>query len=198
MLKLDVFDLMDRQEPSGYLDPRTAAQMRAQAYDDGYRAGWQDATDQLRADADRNLAALSEGVQALAFTHAEARALVEAQLGTLIRDLLARLLPEARAHALPEQVGQELRAMLARDATARLVLRAAPGTQALLAPVLGALAAAAQVSIVEEPAFGPGQVEICGQDQQRRIDLDALTALLALPPVAAPLRDEPTKGVRNG
>lgn len=181
MLKLEVFELDGRAADTGYLDRRSAENLRNQGYEEGYAAGWQDSAVHAADTSASQLASAVDALQRLSFTYAEARLLAEQQLTQLIETLLRRLVPAALELALPSRVAHELGVLLARDPQARLVLRCAPATVAILTPILESMPPNAQIVFEEEPAFAPAQVIISGHDQKRWIDLDPLLPLFAVP-----------------
>lgn len=177
MVKLEVFDSPDTAERLAYLDPESVEALRNTAFDQGYEAGWQDATQAARTEDSKCRAAVAEALQALTFTYVEARAMAEAQLTDIVARIVRQLVPGLCATALPGRVAQELRLMLARDSTAPLQVLCAPETRQVLSDVMAQLPPGAAVTLLEEPTLAPAQVLLHGHDQMREIDLAGVIAL---------------------
>ncbi|SEM52150.1 flagellar assembly protein FliH [Gemmobacter aquatilis] len=148
---------------------------RLHAYEQGYTAGWEDATAaqvkeqaQLRADATRN-------IQALGFTFQEAQAHVLKALAPLLQEVVGHLLPELARESLGPTVLESLMPLAEEmaETPVTLVLNpvARPAIEALLEQATGL-----PIAIVEEPTLSEGQVYLRLGDSETHIDLDRATA----------------------
>lgn len=156
--------------------------LQGAAYDQGYAAGWEDATragieGQTRIDAD-----LARHLQQLGLTYAEARQHMLAALAPLMSRMVTGLLPEIAREALAPVVLAELfpLAKTASDAPVTLVLHPAArkAIETRLANVVGL-----PLTIAEDATLDRDQVflrldtvESC---IEARIDLTAATARIA-------------------
>lgn len=196
MLKLEVFETHNPEDPSGYLDPQSAVKDREAAYAQGFEAGWKAATEKMRSAEAQLRAATLEAVQALTFTYAEAREMTEAQVSDLVQGLVTLLLPDVIEAALPGRVAQELRQILARDKQATIGLRCRPEMRVFIDPIVADLPSGTRVTLEETDEFDLAQVEICGRDQKRVIDLASLQKLLVSECSHVPITA--AKGIRHG
>jgi flagellar assembly protein FliH len=178
-LKLEVFD--SGETPAGatvVMQGSDLAEAHLAAYEQGYTAGWDDATGAASDDQTRLRAELARNLQALSFTFHEARAHVLRALAPLIEEMTARILPEIAREALAPLVVETLMpfAEQAADAPVAIVLNPAarPAVEALLDDRAGL-----PFTLSEEPTLGEGQVYIRLGDSEARIDLDRATAEIA-------------------
>lgn len=171
-LRLEVFEV-ENQEPAQatvVTDLAALEEAKLAAYEQGYSAGWEDASAAEEQDQTRIRADLARSIQALSFTYHEARAHVLQATEPLILKVLGRLLPQVAARSLPGRVLEELQPYLRdlADAPIQLVMNPAarPAIEALLTenPEL-------PVELVDEPSLGEGQVYLHLGDTEMRVDL---------------------------
>jgi flagellar assembly protein FliH len=148
------------------------------AYEQGYTAGWDDATGAASDDQTRIRADLARNLQAMSFTFHEARAHVLRALAPLIEEMTARILPAIARESLAPLVVETVMPLAeqAADAPVVIVLNpvARPAVEALLQDSAGL-----PVTFREEPTLGEGQVYIRLADTETRIDLDRATDEIA-------------------
>lgn len=183
-LRLEVFETGSPAADSTIVtDIGAMEEARLAAYEQGYTAGWDDATaaqseeqTRLRADIGRNL-------QALGFTYQEARSHLLRAIEPLLVDITASLLPALAREALAPVVLETLMplAEAAADAPVTLVLN--PANRAAVDSLVTA-ATGLPLTIVEEPTLGEGQVYLRLGDTETQVDLDRTVAA-----VTAALRD---------
>jgi flagellar assembly protein FliH len=94
-LNLEVFDIPQPQAntPVVMLEAIAFEEAKLSAYDQGYRAGWDDAVQAQSSDQAQISAELARNLKSLSFTFAEARGHVLAAMQPLLADIVARLLP---------------------------------------------------------------------------------------------------------
>jgi flagellar assembly protein FliH len=182
-LRLEVFDTAP--EPAAAPAPVSGAEAVSDAderalgaFENGYKAGWDDAAAALDDAAAQARAEAARALQALAFTHADARAHVVAALEPLLRAMVARLLPAIARDALVPQIAAVLAGCAAGAAEAPLELVVAPAMRPAVAALL-AERADPPVHLVEDPALGAGQAWLRQGAGETRIDLDAVAAQIA-------------------
>jgi flagellar assembly protein FliH len=166
---------------AGAADPVTEADERALgAFENGYKAGWDDAVAALEDGASQQRAEVARALQALVFTHSDARSTVLAALEPLLRAMVARILPEIAQAALVPQIAAVLAAPAAAAAEAPLELVVSPGARGAVEAWLETRGVG-DLRIVDDPALGAAQVTIRQGDAETRIDLDgAVTAITTL------------------
>lgn len=178
-LRLEVFDLPDApsSRSSVMMESGALEDMRMQAFEQGYTAGWDDAAASQTDEQTRIKADFARNLQSLGFTFQEARMHVLRALQPLIQEIVTRLLPQVAREALASVALETLMPMADEmaDAPVTLVLNPASrsAVQALLEQATGL-----PLTIVEEPTLGEGQVYLRLGDIETRIDLDAATTAI--------------------
>lgn len=184
-LRLEVFDVQDASSTRATIvtDANQMEDIRMQAYEQGYTAGWDDAAAAQSEDQSRIQADFARNLQSLGFTFHEARMHVLRAVQPLLTEIVSCLLPEMAREGLAS-VALEILMPLAdemADAPVTLVLNPAsrPAVEALLEQATGL-----QLTVLEEPTLGEGQVYLRLGDVETRVDLDRATA-----DIAAAVRD---------
>lgn len=146
---------------------------RLAAYEDGYKAGWDDAVTAESSAKARIGADFEKTLQDLSFSFHEARSHVLNGIGPLLAMMAEKVLPEmARSH-FAETVTEIVQAAAARAADRPVELVVNPENR----PALDELMAeepALPVTLIEEPSLGPGQAFIRAASAETAVDLDAV------------------------
>lgn len=179
-VKLEVFgrDAVDSVgEETLVMSSDALEEARLEAFDKGYRAGWDDAVAAQEDEAQRLRAEIGRNLQALSFTYHEARGHLLRGLGPLMTEICDRVLPEVAHAALGGIVRETLEPIAAEalDRPVTLVLHpdARPAVEAALAEN-----ATPPLELIEETALAPGQLHLRWDAGERRIDLDAAVAAI--------------------
>ncbi len=178
-LRLEVFEAA---EPGQDAIPAPVAgadqESRLEAYEQGYRAGWEDAAAAHAEDQRRIRVDLARSLQALGFTYQEARAHVLKSLAPLMQDMVGKLLPEMAREALAPTVLETLMPLAEQlaDEPVTLVVNAndRKAIEELLEQATGL-----PVTIVEEATLSEGQAFLRLGLQEVHIDLARATAEIA-------------------
>lgn len=176
-LKLEIFEAADAPPAAAGTADHTLEEARLAAYEQGYTAGWEDASGAAAQEQTRIRADLARSIQALGFTFHEARAHVLKALGPLMQEMTGRLLPEMAREALAPTVLEALMPLAERLAEAPVELVLNPASRVPVESLLEQ-ATGLPLSIVEEPSLGEGQVYLRLGGAETRIDLDAATGQL--------------------
>lgn len=160
-------------------DRASVEEARLAAWEQGYRAGWDDAVSAEAGEKEKIAADLARNLQALAFTWQEARAHILSAVEPLLTGMVERILPELARESLAPMVLEQLMPLAAEaaDQPATLVLNPAVRTR-----VETMLTAATGLPLVidEEPSLGEGQVYIRLGPREVKVDLSrATTAITA-------------------
>lgn len=179
LLKLEVFETVETHKKATVVtDIGALEEARLAAYEQGYSAGWEDASNATSEDQTRIGADLARSIQALGFTYHEARMHVLRAIGPLLQEMVARLLPEMAREALAPVVLETLMPMAETmaDAPVSIVMNPAvrPAIEALLERATGL-----PLTVIEEPTLGEGQVYLRLGDTETHVDLDRATAEIA-------------------
>jgi flagellar biosynthesis/type III secretory pathway protein FliH len=173
-LKLEVFetDFAMALGVSTALDRAELEEQRLEAFETGYKAGWDDAVAASSDAESEQREAVARTLQALSFTFHDARAHVLHALSPMIAEVAARLLPEIAHAALPHMVVEALGpyADMASEAPVLILLNpeARHRVEALVGQQPGL-----PVRYQEAPELGPGQVSLRLGETETRVDLDA-------------------------
>ncbi|MBD3764971.1 MAG: flagellar biosynthesis protein [Rhodobacterales bacterium] len=164
--------------PASGAAPGVEDDLHQAAFEQGYAAGWDDATAALN-DADRQLRSeLARSLQAQAFTYHEVRSEMLRALAPLFRGLTEVLLPQIARAALPGLLADQLMPLAERMTELPVLVTlhpaARPAAEALLAD-----ACRLPVTYREEPALGEGQAFLQVGATEVAIDLDRTLADLA-------------------
>ncbi len=179
-LKLEVFE-NTRPLAAGQtvvLNASDIEDVRLQAYEAGYSAGWEDAVKATSDDQNRIGSELANNLQKLGFTFQEARSHVLRSVQPLVTHLSTRLLPEMAQEVLAPIVLDTLTPLIdtLADAPIRVVLNpvSRPAVERLLSQAAGL-----PLIVEEEATLGEGQVYLRFGDSEHHIDLDQAVADIA-------------------
>lgn len=176
-LKLEVFETA--QEPPEkaivVLDALALEDSKLAAYDQGYSAGWEDATTAQSDDQTRMRADLARNLQSLGFTYHEARTHVLRAVEPLLQQVVGRLLPALARETLAPVVLEVLMPLVEKLADAPISLVVNPASRAAVETLLAA-ATNLPITIVEEPSLSEGQAYLRLGATETHIDLDGATA----------------------
>jgi flagellar assembly protein FliH len=177
-LQLEVFET--GATPSGttlVLEGSELEEARLQSFEQGYKAGWDDAVaaqdeerGALRSEIGRNL-------QALSFTYHDAQTHLLRAIAPLVCDTVARILPEIARQSLPHHIADEVMALAQSAAGTPVTLVINPAARGLVDTLIDGLPAP-PLAIAEEATLGEGQAWLRLGDSETRIDLDAAAATI--------------------
>lgn len=176
-LQLEVFETGAKPSDMMVIDSGQFEELKLDAFEQGYKAGWDDATTALSEDQNRIGAELARSLQSLSFTYHEARGSVLRALTPLLEEIAAKLLPVIAAEALAPMIAERL-APLADEATAvpvRIYINPA-AREAVTAHLAGH--EALPVELIEEPTLGEGQAALRFAATEEKIDLDGTVAAI--------------------
>lgn len=147
--------------------------IRLDAYEAGYKSGWDDAVSEREQSGAQIAANLERTLSELTFTYEEARQEVLSGLSSLFTQIIERFLPAMASASVLPQVEGELQALLAELGTGNCTLVASPETcQAL--EWLSEAHLETDIQIKPEAAFGDGRVQLQIATETRDIDLSGM------------------------
>lgn len=153
--------------------PRVTADDRTDTrYEEGYRAGWDDAVAAAEQNQSQVTEDLAKSLADISFGFTEARTHVLNGLAPVLSAMAEKLLPEAAQAHFAQTVLAAAR-QIAEGATDYPVeLAVAPQSRAAVEQILpGDLPFA--IEIVEDPLLGPGQAQMRAADIEKVLDLAA-------------------------
>lgn len=169
-IRLETF--FKAEEPPAPAEQATAAleEMKLDAYERGYVAGWEDSERQAEREALERRAMVERQLEALNFTYHDARGHVLRAMEPVLSAMLETMIPEvARAALIPEVITRLL--PLAQDLSeAPVTLRISKGCRADFETALAGLVLP-PLELRECADLGPGQAEIAFDQKETRVDL---------------------------
>lgn len=163
---------------------------RLEAFDKGYRAGWDDAI-KAKSDEEAQLAdGLAQSLQELSFTYHEVHAQILSNLGPLFDEILGRMLPALAQETLGAHVADQL-AGLARDiGKVQVEVSVAPGAGDHVSQLIGTAATSLPISVIESNEVPKGRADMRLGSKEITIDLSQVSAQI-LDAVRAVFNDQP-------
>lgn len=144
---------------------------RLEAFDKGYRAGWDDA---IKAKAEET-ADLSTGfgqmLQDLSFTYHDVHAQVLSNLEPLFDEVLDKILPVVARDSIGAHVAEQLASLAREIGTATVTIHVAPGAAEAVQGFVDAAAASLPVTVSEDPTLSEGQADIRFGRREIAVDL---------------------------
>lgn len=178
-LALEDFDADVARASGSAAASATGETQKLAAYEDGYRAGWDDAAasqTELQTTVSTELAA---HLQDLAFTFHEAKAHVLKSIEPLMKDILGQVLPGVAKAALPGIVAEEMNRLADGAAANPIILSVAPESREALLSVLPEEPGFPLI-VRDEPTLAEGQVFLRLGEREVEVDTGrATTEILA-------------------
>ncbi|GAB4261070.1 MAG: flagellar biosynthesis protein [Pararhodobacter sp.] len=170
-LRLEVFETPEVPDGPVFLMPEEVEELRLNAYERGYGAGWEDAGRQADAEESARKAAFARQAEQLTFTYHEARGHLLNALRPLLTAMLERVIPEAARVSVVPMVVEQLMPLATASLEAPITLRIAPGSRADFDAAFEGLVLP-PLDIVESADLAEGQAAFTFEALETRIDLD--------------------------
>jgi flagellar assembly protein FliH len=167
--------------PPGAVDDRFAGvdleEERLQAFEKGYRAGWDDAAAAHSGEQSRISTELGQNLQDMSFTYHEAYAALSREIAEVLRGLVGKVFPGAIGAALAETAEARIGEILAENRVPVEITVAPQNVARLEALVAGQ--AAPPLKIAAEGSLGEGQAYLRFGASEQRIDVGDVLEELA-------------------
>ena len=144
---------------------------RLDAFEQGYKAGWDDAVQAQSDDKSRVSADFARNLQELSFTYHEALNHLTRAMTPLLTQIVNKVLPQIAHATLGAQVTEQLNDIACSQAEQPVEIVTAPQNVAALHSLLQR-DISMPVSIAEDASFGEGQVCIRFGGYEREINID--------------------------
>jgi hypothetical protein len=177
-LRLEVFEAHVPDGSTVTLRTDALEEARLAAFEQGYKAGWDDAAKAAGEEQTRLRADLARNLQALSFTYEEAHRHVLAALGPMLQEMAAVVLPKLARDTLGAAVAEALMPIAERAGRPPVTLLVSPASRAMVEAALKD-AVAPPLEIREESTLGTAQALLRFDGQELRIDLDGALAKIA-------------------
>lgn len=145
-------------------------EQRLESFEQGFKAGWDDALKSQGRDQDKISSEFSHNLQDLSFTYHEAYAQVMKSVDPLLHQIVEKVLPEIARQTIGPHVIEQLLDMAREHATQNVQITVAPTNfgmmEALVSQEVGF-----PVNVIQEPSLGEGQVYLKFESAERQIDM---------------------------
>lgn len=158
-------------------EPEDLQEVKLAAYEDGYKAGWDDAVAAEAENRERVGADFAKTLQEIAFAYHEARAHVLSALGPLLSAMVERVVPHIAEAGFARTVVETALPMAETAADHPLTLRVCPENRDALEAVIGS-DPGFPLTIVEDDTLGPGQALIASDTRECEVDIDGMQAAI--------------------
>ena len=153
-------------------------EVKLEAFERGYKAGWDDASKALSDEQGKVSSDLASNLQELSFTYHEAHGQMLRALEPFLGQIVASLLPEIARKALVPKIVEELKALGSDIGSIEAEIVVAPNNAEAVRELLGT-AVTFPVQVVEEPSLAEGQAYLRFGENEREIDQDNILAKVA-------------------
>lgn len=151
---------------------------RLESYEQGYAAGWEDATKAAHDDGGGTAPGFANSLEDISFTYHEAYEHVLNSLKPVIREMVGKLLPRIAQAGLPDLVVERMESLIRDAAAAPMSLRVSPMDYDHVAALLPADPGFALV-VEEDDTLSEGQVFFKAATLEEEIDTQATLAAIA-------------------
>ncbi len=155
--------------------PPLSEEERLAAFEQGYKAGWEDSAAALEGEHKKLSTDLSQNLRDLSFSYHEAQSAMIAGVEAVLRTSMQRLLPALASEALPQLVLERLEPLMREAAGIPIVLLVAPSSRASVAAVLPQ-DPGLPLELREDPELSDGQAYIRAGEIEHAFDLDGALA----------------------
>lgn len=151
---------------------------RLEAFEQGYKAGWDDAAAAQKDDQSRISTDFAQNLNDLSFSYHEARTQILSVLEPLLTAMVSKVLPHIAAQDFPHAVVRAAMEVAANRTEADLEIVVAPANRAALEGLLES-DMPLNAAVVEEPSLGEGQAYLRFAAEEKEIDTDKVLSGLA-------------------
>lgn len=159
--------------PAAQAAPADTQDARLNAFEDGYKAGWDDATAAETQGRERITADFAKTLQEMSFSYHEARAHVLGALGPLLTAMVERVMPQIARAGFARTVVETALQLADSEAGRPVRLRVCPENRAALEELLGH-DPGLPLTVVDDDTLGPGQALVSAGIAEREIDIDGM------------------------
>lgn len=172
-LRLEEFHTLDSQSaalPEAVEDTQDE-EAKLAAYEQGYGAGWEDASAAIADDDTHIRTELANHLQSLSFTYHEARIHILSALEPLLVEMTQKLLPEIARKSIAPLILETMMPLAETLADAPVTVLVHPHSKSMIETFL-AEANAPPFSLKEEDSLSRGEVHLRLGDTETQVDLD--------------------------
>lgn len=151
---------------------------RLEAFEQGYKAGWDDAAAAQSADQARVAADFARNLQELSFTYHEARSQILGSLEPLLKEMVSKILPKLARETLSQTIVDEVISVAEVQTKAGIQVVISPANSAALEQLIETQENL-DITIIEEPSMADGLAYLRFADTEKQVDLDSVLSSFA-------------------
>ncbi|SEQ01458.1 hypothetical protein [Thalassovita taeanensis] len=153
----------------------TLEEHQLEAFEQGYKAGWDDAAKAHAEDQQNVTSEFAKSLQDISFTYHEAYGHIMRGLQPLMAQISEKLLPDIARKSLALHITEQMTEMARGHSSSGMILCIAPSNRAVLEDML-VKKFTTPFTIEENDALAGGQIELKFGQAERRVDLDEVLA----------------------
>lgn len=173
--KLEVFEtsraLTHSQQDT--IDSASVEEARLEAFEQGYKAGWDDSLSSHVSDQERVSSDFARNLNELAFTYHEVRSTILKSLEPLLREMVGKVLPKMAKETIGPLVADQIIEMAGIQSSIPVELVVGPTNKKALEK-LSAEQDSLPLKIISEESLGDGQVFIRIGEAEVQLDFDGV------------------------
>jgi len=160
-------------------DPKLAPETsfeehRLEAYEHGYKAGWDDAAAAQSDEQSRIAVDFARNLQDLSFTYHEARGQILSSLEPLLKELVSKVLPNIAYENLANTIIGEVQSIAKIHTQADIQIVISPVNRVSLEKLLDHQGSGLEIAIIDEPSMAEGLAFIRFGDSEKQIDFTTI------------------------
>lgn len=152
-------------------DPAEIEANRMAAYEQGYKAGWDDAVQSQSDDQSRIGVDFARNLQDLGFTFHEAKSHMMKSLEPLLTEVVSKVLPQLVSETLSQTILEELLPFAEEVSDVSVQIVVAPSGRAAIEALIDT-SLTIPLEIIEEPSLADGQVYLRMGELEKKIDMN--------------------------
>jgi flagellar assembly protein FliH len=164
------------EEPG--IDPQEVEAQRLESFEEGYRAGWDDAVKAQKDESSQVSSALAQRLSDLSFTYLEAQSAMTKSMMPLLQEMVSTVLPKLARQNLGAHLAEQINGLVAEIGAVPVEIAVAPGQRAVVEPLIDG-DHGLDVTIVEDASLTEDQADIRFAENERQVDLGALIEQVA-------------------
>lgn len=146
---------------------------RLEAFEQGYKAGWDDAAAAQSEDQSRVAADFARNLQELSFTYHEARGQILGSLEPLLKEMVSKVLPNLARETLSQTIVDEILSVSKTQTEADIQVVISPVNRPALEQLIETQDNL-DITIVDEPSMADGLAYLRFADTEKQVDLDSV------------------------
>lgn len=158
--------------PAAGPSPAEIETARMAAYEQGFKAGWDDATHAEAENQMRIGAEFARNLQDLGFTFHEARSHIMKALEPLLTEMVSKVLPQLVAETIGHTILEEILPLAENASDAPIQMVISPNSLPAVKKILD-VSVSVPLEIIEEESLADGQVFLRLGDLEKKIDMDS-------------------------